>query len=258
MFQMIFNWAHTPGERWQDRLAGWCEGSGCDAWVMRKETRDPSDYTRSWNREKANTAEFADIYDSWMSWYDRQRIEAISTGLITMRRNSRDSNWFRADDAPERIGPIGNDILQVFDTLDWLHTRRNDEELLGTCFKLAPDVRLNQQLEPAANGWHVEAGRLQRTSGLGYSSEIDPETADLLCRCNGDNTLGELLSALAARRNTHLEKITPVYLTVIRRLLSRGFLLPTSTKQILGPTRSTDDVTQDDSVNSDSHSAASA
>ena len=31
--QVLANWAHRAGEAWQDRLAGWVEGRGVDAWM---------------------------------------------------------------------------------------------------------------------------------------------------------------------------------------------------------------------------------
>jgi len=224
---MICNWAHVAGQRWQDRLARWFDGSGCDVWVMRKETREPSDYALFWNRERAKIRGFTEIYDNWMSYYERERIEAISTGLITMRRTSRRSNWLRADDVPEKsFGSIGDDIARGFETYDWLETMRDDRALLDARLKVGPDIRFEQQLQAGEQGWQIVGGQLRRTKGLAYSGDVDPDTADLFIKCDGKRRIGELIADLAARRNVDPESIIPAYVAVVRRLVSRGFLLP--------------------------------
>ena len=226
--QIMCNWAHVEGQKWQDRLAHWFQGTGCDAWVMRSATRSLSDYTLHWNEGREHQPGFAQLYQEWMSYYRRQRIEAISTGLITMRRSPGRSNWFHAEDGPKMVsGPVGDDIVRGFQLFDFLQVNREDHTLLSTQLRVAPDVRLEQQYEPAAQGgWQVTKGHLCRTRGLAFSGSIDPDAAILVASCNGQQRVGDLLSGLAARRNVSMESILPAYLTVVRRLIGRGFLVP--------------------------------
>ncbi len=196
---------------------------------MRKETREPSDYTMFWNRKKPGDGAFAQVYDNWMAYFAREGIEAISTGLLTMRRSSLRSNWFRAEDGPEKsYGLIGDDILRGFEAYDLLERDGDDRAFLNSRLSLGPDVRLEQRLEPSAKAWRVVDAQLHRTRGLGYSGKVDPDTAELLLKCNGERQVGELLNDVAARRNVSLESILHAYLPVLRRLVSRGFLRPTS------------------------------
>ncbi|MDE0866602.1 MAG: methyltransferase [Rubripirellula sp.] len=224
IFQMVFDWAHVKGQDWQQRLAEWCEGSGCDAWVMRWDTKDVAEYTRYWNRGWKQQPAFADVYEHWMGWYAEHGIEAISSGMLTMRRECSRATWFRADDAPANFtAPIGEDVLQLFESSGWLQA--SDQQLLDTCFKLHPAVCLDQRLQHAGGSWIIESASLRRRAGLPYQGEVDALTASLLPQCNGKQKFADLLNALASRNRKTFAEITPVYLGVLRRLLRRGFLV---------------------------------
>jgi len=230
--QVICNWVRRSGQKWQRRLAHWFEGTDCHAWVMRTETRNPSDYALFWLQKEAGTPEFTRRYDEWMTYYREERIEAISTGLITMRKSSGQPNWYRADDAPERIsGSYGDDVLLGFELQDFLETVRDDQALLQARLQVSGDIRLEQQYRPSAQGWKVSGGRVCRTKGLGYAGNIDLETADLLLEFDGQRSVEEVLNGLAQRRNTSFEAVSGVYLDVLRKLIIREFLAPTNSGQ---------------------------
>lgn len=233
-FQMVFDWAQIKGQSWQERLSEWCEASGCDAWVMRWETKDISEYAQHWNRDWKHDAAFADIYQRWMNWYGEQGIEAISSGMITMRKVTTRSNWFRADDAPRDFpSEVGNDIQQLFDSSEWLQA--SDQKLLQTCFKLHPAVCLDQKLKQVASTWVIESASLRRREGIPYEGDVDSLTANLLAKCDGKTCYGELLANLASSNQRAVSEITPVYLDVLRRLLRRGFLLAVEVAPTVSP-----------------------
>jgi methylase of polypeptide subunit release factors len=225
VFQMHFDWAHTKGHPWQDRLAQWCKDSSCDAWVMCKQTRTPAKYAMIWNRGSSERAAFSEAQDRWMASYDELGIEAISSGLITLRRRSGVQNWFRADQGPDvAIAPIGEDIRKLLDTADWLHSERSTEGLMQARLRIADNVCMDQQLQPTPDGWQVDAAWLRRTSGLGYRDELTPDAAVLLYQCTGEKRLGDLIQAIAAKRGVSVEEITPSFLDIVQPLLSQGFL----------------------------------
>jgi SAM-dependent methyltransferase len=223
LFQMVFDWAHLKGQSWQERLSAWCEESGCDAWVMKWETKDISEYAQHWNREWKHEAVFSDIYQRWMTWYAEQRIEAVSSGMITMRKIGTRPNWFRADDAPGDFNSaVGTDVQQLFESSEWLQA--SDQKLLTTCFKLHPTVCLDQKLKQESGTWTIASASLRRREGIPYQGEIDSLTANLLPQCDGTTSYGGLLAKLAKSNHRTAAEITPVYLNVLRRLLRRGFL----------------------------------
>jgi hypothetical protein len=226
-FQMICSWLHIADQPWQDRLAEWFDGINSDVWVMRTGIWSPSDYTLLWNRSKASQPDFGQTYEKWMAYYQEQRIEAISTGMITLRKTSGRAGWFRCSDRPkESRGSLGNDILSTFDANDFLESEGDDQGLMNTRFLCAPDIRLEQQFEPSDKGWRVVAAQLSRTRGLCYSGRVNADIAGLLPAFNGQRRLGDMLKELAVRRKVALENITPAYLTVLRSLISRGFVFP--------------------------------
>jgi hypothetical protein len=69
-------------------------------------------------------------FNQWMAYYTQEQIEAIGFGLITMRRTSRQSNWFRCERLPEVPDACGNAIAQKFGLTDFLETHRDDRALL--------------------------------------------------------------------------------------------------------------------------------
>jgi SAM-dependent methyltransferase len=227
--QLLCNWAHIAGQDWRQRLAAWFEGAGCDVWIMRSQTWDPAAYAAYWIRDSGEEtpAQFAEHFDAWMAYYEQERIEAISLGLITMRRASGHANWLRMDDAPDRmLGPCGNAILQGFALCDFLQAVATDEALLDTRLRLTPHVRWEQSYEPAAQGWQMLAGHLALTQGLAYTGAIDPVGVRLAILCDGRRPLRDVLVDVAASLGIDVAPITPACLGVVRKLIEQGFLLP--------------------------------
>lgn len=227
--QILCNWAHYAGQDWQERLASWCTGTGCDAWVMRSETRDASTYTTAWihNTEADTPARFAEVYEEWMAYYEREGIEAMSAGLITLRRVSGRDNWFCVDDAPENmLGPCGEYIVRGFELRDFLETVRNDQALLDARLQVSPEVRWEQQCEPSAGRWRMASSQLHLAQGLLYRGNIDPYMASVVVQCDGQRPLRDSLSNVAAAVEAELDTIMPTCLEAVRRLITQGFLLP--------------------------------
>ena len=94
-FQMLCEWAQVKGQTWQERVAGWFEGTGCDAWVMKGVTQDPAEYAQHRIRETAPDAgRDSELYEGYMEYYRQHGVEAIHDGLIVLRRRSG-PNWVR-------------------------------------------------------------------------------------------------------------------------------------------------------------------
>jgi hypothetical protein len=228
-FHMICNWANYAGQDWQERLATWVAGTGCDAWVMRSETWDASTYATVWIRhtEEDSPTRFAALYEDWMRYYEGEGIESMSAGLITLRRTSTRPNWWRADNAPAKmLGPCGEAIRHGFELRDFLETVQDDRALLAVPLMVSPDVRWEQHCEPAQQRWQVVTSHLRLAQGLVYTGDIDPYVASLVVRCDGQQTLGNLLAEFAAALEVERDTIIPACLDVVRRLIERGFLLP--------------------------------
>lgn len=226
--QILCNWAHLRGQDWRQRLAVWVEGTGCDAWVLRSDTLEAGAYAAKWIRHTERDApeRFADRFRQWTEYYARQGIEAISGGLITLRRR-RGRNWFRVDDAPPRmLGPAGQSVAAGFALWDFLEQHPDDASLCQVALRRSPDCRLTQTLAPCDEGWRVEQMEMSLWRGLAYSGTVDPYVVHLTARCDGKRTVGELLSELAQAAGQDLATLAPTCLAVVRRLVAQGFLLP--------------------------------
>jgi len=226
--QMLCNWAHLRGEDWKAHLTGWFEGSGCDAWVIRSETQDAATYADVWIRqtERHELERSPKIFEDWMRYYERNGIEAVSAGLICMRRASGRPNWVRIDDAPPKMfGPIGEDVARGFDAYTFLATA-GDDALLASSPRVDPHLRMEQQCEPADGGWRVTDVTLSRTAGLAHKGRADAYVAKLLAQCTGERPLAHLIRDLATEVNRTEAELTPVVLGVVRRMVEQGFLRP--------------------------------
>ncbi len=85
--QVICNWVRIAGRDWVERLSGWFEGSDCDVWIVQGKSCEPGDYAQHWLGQTGPTPPdgFADDFERWMGYYERNRIEAIDAGFISLR-----------------------------------------------------------------------------------------------------------------------------------------------------------------------------
>ena len=90
--QVICNWVRIAGQDWVERLSEWFEGSGCDVWIVHSYSEDPGEYAQHWLGQPGPTPpqEFAEAFERWMDYYERNRIEAVDAGFINLKRRSGD------------------------------------------------------------------------------------------------------------------------------------------------------------------------
>ena len=227
--QIVCDWVHLAGQDPRERLAAWFEGSGCDAWVLKTGTSEAGEYAHMWIRdtEPARTEEAAQRYEEWMSYYAHAGIEAVSTGVIALRRRSGVVNWVRFDDMPEGMaGEFGEAVVLGFRLRDFLETARADEALLEGTFRLSPSLRLRQQAAWGQGGWRVETSQVGLERGLKFAGNVDRNALALLQRCDGQRRLREVLAEAAAALGATPERIAPQCLALLRRLIERGYVLP--------------------------------
>ncbi|HJV08253.1 MAG TPA: methyltransferase, partial [Acidimicrobiales bacterium] len=127
--QFLANWAPAGGKDWRTWLAGWFEGTGCDALVLRRGSTPVDEYAATWIESEEDEG-FERSFDDWMAYYARLGIEAVDSGLVTLRRPVAGAGagagtpWFRAEDSPETMTfPAGGDLLARFAAEDFLAAR---------------------------------------------------------------------------------------------------------------------------------------
>jgi hypothetical protein len=225
--QLLCNWAHVAGQDASARLASWVEGTGCDAWVLRSFTEGAPTYALKRVAELGGTPEqVARWFDEWMAYYERERIEAVSGGVMTLRRRAAGPNRFACDSLPEMRGPCGAAVEQRFLRWDFLRARRDDADLLACRLRSADNLRWEVQHRLAPGGWAAAESRLWFTDGLAFGADADRGAVEFLAGCEGERPLGEHLRELAAATGQAASQLAPRFLQVVRMLVDSGYLLP--------------------------------
>jgi hypothetical protein len=227
--QLICEWAHLKGQPWQDRLANWVKGTGCDAWFIHFTTVESVRHAEVWLKSGAQeTPEaLAGRLQAWLDYHQREGIESVSDGIICLRKRSGASNWVRFDESPVRVDSCGGSVERGFAAADFLQRVRRDEDLLASKLRLAPDVTWEQKMTPTPAGWQVTQQQLFVSKGLAFRGDVDQACLALVGRCRGDRTVREVLEGLAKEAGGQSLDMTQ-FLPVIRGLVEQGHLLPVS------------------------------
>jgi methylase of polypeptide subunit release factors len=225
-FQMLCEWAQIKGQTWQERVAEWFEGTGCDAWVIKGATLDPSEYAQHRIRETTSeTGHDAELYEGYMAYYRDREVEAIHDGMIALRPRPG-KNWVRVDEVsmtPNK--PFGDLIQSTFAARDFLTDHDTDEKMLSSTLTLSPHVRLEQILEPHDGRWQPAALNLKLVEGFPFHLGLQPLVAEFLVTCDGKRTTGELIQEFATKADVPLDVVSKECLAMLRTLIERGFIL---------------------------------
>ena len=219
---LLVNWLHLEGQDGDERIRSWCEGIGCDAWIVQRELAAPQDYVTAWLRDTDEGPRFDALYDEWVD--SLSGVEAVAFGVLALRR--------RADGRPPQVRldevdqPVdatwGEEVLDHFVRLDAL-----DGDLLDLIPVLREDVRLHQVARRSPEGWLADDQLLQQQAGLRWSGGVDAYGATLLAGCDGTRRVGDLLAVLASSAGLSPGEAAEQVLPVVRQLVEQGFLVPT-------------------------------
>lgn len=230
--QLLANWQHVEGEDWRERLENWIAPTGCDAWVVQREVQDPAQYAELWLRDggdhRGGVAHYEERYAAWLDAFERDGVEGVGFGWITLRRGEEPHEGqrpvVRIEEWPHPVEqPLGPEIEQWFARQDFLRVR-DDAALLRSRFQLAEGVL---QEEVGAPGSEDPATVVLRQSrGMRRATTVGTVGAGFAGACDGTLTAGEILDAIARlveEDATVLRENTP---DNIRLLVEQGFLEP--------------------------------
>jgi protein-L-isoaspartate O-methyltransferase len=224
-FQIIFNWAQIAGQDWKERLSGWFEDKGCDAWLLYSHIEDAAEYAFKRVSEIEKQPErIATAFDEWMTYFQHEQIETVGFGILTLRRSSEHANWFRCERLQGVSGECGEAIVRGFAACDFLDANRDDNDLMKARLRCAPNVRVGQLLQNFQQGWKLAESRIRLTEGLTTLADVDDETIEFVMKCNGNMQVGDFINELAKRKGQDINQIAPRFLKVVRRLIEQGFL----------------------------------
>lgn len=226
LLQLTCEWAHLRDTDWRQRMGGWFAGSGCDVCVLQFSTVTSEEHARLWLRSDPHVTADAmpDRLRAWTDYHQAEGIEAVSDGVISLRKRSGGPNWLNVAACPQRVGPCGPAVERLFAATDFLAGVQADDALLAARVRLNPEVRWEQKLQPTPDGWDVWQSQLYVGTGLVNRTDASRHGMMLLELCDGRRTVGEVLAELTTATGQGL----PVarVLGTIRQLVEQGFLLP--------------------------------
>lgn len=223
--QVLANWVHRRGEPWADRVAGWVDGTGCDAWVVQREVADPAEYVELWLKDAGvhGRPDYAERYDAWLAWFEEQGVEGVGFGWLHLRRVDRDPVVHLEEWPFEVEQPLGPEVADRARRTDFL-AARDDAALLEERLAVRADVR--QEAVGAVGADDPETIVLRQQRGMRRARRVDTVEAGLVGASDGDLTVRQLLHALAALLDEDPETLCRERLAGVRELVADGFLLP--------------------------------
>ncbi|MGW4200732.1 DUF7059 domain-containing protein [Streptomyces sp. NPDC004726] len=223
----LANWQQVEGEEWQDRLRSWVP-RGCDAWIVRREVQDVTQYAELWLRDsgdhRGDPREYAARYEAWLDEFEARKTKAVGFGWITLRKSDSERPSIVTEEWPHPVEqPLGESVRAHFARQDYLRTH-DDAALLADHFTLAAEVVQEQVGLPGAE--HPEHVVLRQNRGMRRATKVDTVGAGFAGACDGTLSAGRILDAIA-----QLIDEDPVLLRdrtpqALRLLVGEGFLEP--------------------------------
>jgi len=215
--QVLANWVIPTGADWRDRLASWA-ADDCDLYVVQREVVDPASYVELWLKDAGQhgAPDYATRYDTWVSWFEEQGIEAVGFGWINLRRSGASAparellEW--PYDVEQPIAPALHAWAAAGDLAVDLDSR----------LVVRPDVQQETVGAPGAADPEVVVLRQQR--GLRRARQADTVEAALVGACDGELSVGQILDALAELLDLDVAQTRATYLPTVRELVAEGFL----------------------------------
>lgn len=230
----LCNWAHLKGQEWQQRLASWAAGTGCDMWVLRSWASDPSEYAARWltHSENLEGEGLRARHREWMEYYLAAGIEAMGSGVVVLRRSGEagDAKWARFSEAPEKmLGPCGDQVARMMETWDVIQSLASDDALRRARVRVNPDVRLTRETRPATaeeggEGWALASARVKVSRGMAYEGTLDPVTLGVFSALAGQGCVGDIVSMVASSMGLDAGRVMEPALGVVRKWLELGMV----------------------------------
>lgn len=213
--QVLANWVIAPGVPWDERLAGWVP-AGTDAYVVQREVVDPAAYVELWLKDAGlhGSVDYLVRYDTWLSWFEDQGVEAVGFGWINLHRtgSSRRELLEWPYDVEQPVAPA---------IRDWA---RAAEARVGPDSRLTARADVRQETLGAPGAEDPETVVLRQQRGLRRARRVDTVEAALVGACDGELTVGQILDAVAQLLDRDPAETRETYLPVAGELVAEGFL----------------------------------
>ncbi|MGL5911267.1 MAG: DUF7059 domain-containing protein [Phycicoccus sp.] len=225
--QFLGNWEVRRGTDWADRVAGWLDGTGLDAWVVQRETQDPAEYAETWARDgghRPGTADVDAMYAAWLDDFAARDVESIGFGVITLHRPRTGRAPFTdLMDVPWPVeSPMGERVRAGLDARAWL-AEHDDSAVLDTAWRCAADVHEERHLLPGATD--PSAIVLRQGGGLRRHLPLSTVTSALVSVCDGRMTAHAAAAAIAGILGLDDDAVRAEVVAFVRDAAKDGLLV---------------------------------
>ena len=226
---LLVSWVAHDDDEPEARPLQWVDDSGCDSWILPIYALDLLDHAVRWNIHLAGQPEpFGAVIDTWTSYLESLDIELVTEGAILLHRRAGDSHTTRVDVVDDDIvDHAGDQIVRAFEARARLVELGKPSELLEERVSIAGHVRLERELladggRPSETGAHVHIAE-----GMHLSIEAPPQTIEVVGALTGEETVGAVVQAAAARlelSEADAKRLRRESLDLVRELLELGAL----------------------------------
>ena len=220
------NWEVPRGTTWTERVGGWIEGTGLDAWVVQREVQDPAEYAETWARDGGHhpgTADFNRMYAAWLDDFESRDVEAIGFGVVTLHRREVERAPFvdLMDVSWPVESPMGPTVLAGLRARCWL-AEHDDDAVLDTSWSCAPDVHEERHSLPGAE--HPSVIVLRQGGGLRRHLTLTTVTAAFASVCDGDLTARAAAAAISGLLDLDADAVRDEIVAFVRDAAKDGIL----------------------------------
>ena len=223
--QMLCEWAEIEGQPWRERISEWFQGTGCDAWVMKCQSRKPIQYASDRIAEAHDSCDrVPGLFHEYIAYYRERKVNAIHDGMLVMRRR-QGNNWVvieENDRTPDK--PFGDLIVSRFEAQDFLNAHSAPAQMLGIRPRLSPNAQLEQTSRYGEEGWDNPNLTLRLSRGFPVTIAIQPLVAEFLGQCDGKRTLGELAQSMVQALGAPAEQVETECVGIIRKMIGQSFV----------------------------------
>jgi hypothetical protein len=197
--QVVGEFPTIDGEAFEERVAGWLEGQGCDLLLLRFSAIRAAEYATLYSLEAFGQT-YAAFEEAWQArWeaFTRHGITEIIFGCVTLRR--RDGlSWSVARPAPPIDVPLGERLASFLTLKDRLSDPGFAATLLDQVPHLPAGLLLTEGQQFDGQQWReVESLAAVPEDPFVPELTLSPDTRRLLLRCDGTRTVREALAGLA-------------------------------------------------------------
>jgi hypothetical protein len=251
--QLLGNWEYRTDAGGQavdafDRLRSWLGADGTavrggagaraglahlDAWIIEREVQLPTEYAETWIRDggtRPGSPDFDRLYAAWLDDFAERSVSKVGFGYILLRRapgTAQASPLRRLERLHDALGNnaagLGAHLAECLAAHDW-QAATDDPQLARAHLTVASDVTEERHYWPGTDDPTLMT--LHQGSGFGRSVQLDTPLSALVGACDGELSVGAIVSALGELLDASVADLSAELLPQVRGLLDDGFLLP--------------------------------